>query len=62
MEARNLSEKNIYIKNVILNGKEWGKPYFMYDELVNGGSITFVMSDKPNKKWGQIVDFNEMSK
>lgn len=59
--AKNLSEKNIYIQKVTLNGKVWDKPYFHYDELKNGGAMEFVMGPKPNKKWGQKVDFSELN-
>jgi len=60
MNAVDLSEENIYIQKVVLNGKEWNKPYFMYDQISNGGELTFYMGPKPNKKWGQQVDFSEL--
>jgi predicted alpha-1,2-mannosidase len=58
--ALNLSDKNIYIQKVQLNGKEWDKPYFNFDELKNGGELIFTMGPKPEKKWGQKVDFTEL--
>ncbi len=58
--AANLNDENIYIQSVKLNGREWNKPYFHYDELKNGGELSFVMGPKPNKKWGQNVDFSEL--
>ena len=60
VSAQDLGDKNIYIQKVILNGKDWVKPYFHYDELKNGGKLEFFMGPKPNKKWGQIVDFSEL--
>ena len=30
MTAENLSEKNIYIQSVTLNGKDWTKPFLPY--------------------------------
>lgn len=62
MKAENLTEKNIYIQKVVLNGRELKKPYFMYNELKKGGELVFYMGPKPNKKWGQEVDFNELEK
>lgn len=60
MNAMDLSDENIYIQKVVLNGKEWNKPYFMYDQISSGGELTFYMGPKPNKKWGQNVDFSEL--
>ena len=59
--ADNLTEQNIYIQKVMLNGKVWNKPYFSYDELKNGGELVFTMGSKPNKKWGTQVDFSELN-
>ncbi len=52
IEAKNVSDKNIYIQSAKLNGKPLNKPWFYHDELVNGGSLVLVMGPKPNKKWG----------
>lgn len=60
--AQNVNNKNIYIQSVKLNGKEWNKPYFHYDELKNGGEMVFTMGPKPNKKWGKTVDFSELDR
>ena len=61
MTAENLTDLNIYIQKVMLNGKAWNKPYFSYDELKNGGELIFIMGPKPNKKWGTQVDFPELN-
>ena len=61
MTAENLSEQNIYIQKVTLNGKPWNSPYFSYDELKNGGELVFTMGPKPNKKWGMQVDFGGLN-
>jgi putative alpha-1,2-mannosidase len=53
MIANNLSDHNIYIQSVRLNGKSWDKPYLPYDELKNGGTIEFTMGPQPNKDWGR---------
>jgi predicted alpha-1,2-mannosidase len=60
ISAEKLSDKNIYIQKILLNGKEWDKPYFMYDELKNGGELIFTMGPNPNKKWGKSIDFEEL--
>ncbi len=49
--SENLSEKNIYIQKLILNGKEINRSFITHDEIISGGELKFVMSDKPNKIW-----------
>ena len=52
IEAINCSEENKYIQSAKLNGKNWNKAWFQHDEIKNGGKLTLVMGDKPNKAWG----------
>lgn len=47
VEATNLSDKNIYIAKVILNGQEYPKGYITHQDLMDGGTLEFQMSDKP---------------
>lgn len=56
--SENLSEKNIYIQKLILNGKEINRSYITHDEIISGGELKFVMSDKPNKN--RAVDKNSL--
>lgn len=48
--AKNVSDKNCYIKSIKFNGQPINRAYITHDELVNGGVLEFVMSSKPNKK------------
>jgi predicted alpha-1,2-mannosidase len=50
--AANLSDSNICIQSVELNGQSWDSPFLPYDELKDGGTITFTMGPEPNKNWG----------
>jgi predicted alpha-1,2-mannosidase len=50
--ARNLSEQNIYVQSVNLNGKDWNSPFLPWREVKRGGSIVFTMGPQPNKEWG----------
>lgn len=61
IKAINLSDKNIYIQKVTLNGKPWNKPYLGYHDIINGGELIFEMGAKPNLKWGKDVDLNELN-
>jgi len=50
--AENLTNDNIYIQSVTLNGKTWNKPFIPHDEISKGGKIVFKMGPQPNKSWG----------
>ncbi len=52
IKAPEVSDKNRYVKSVLLNGKPYTKTYITHSDLVNGGTLEFVMSAKPNKKRG----------
>lgn len=56
IEARNNSEKNIYIQSAYLNGKPWNKPWFSHADIANGGRFMFNMGPLPNKQWGSAPD------
>jgi predicted alpha-1,2-mannosidase len=47
VKATNLSDSNIYVTKVILNGKDYPKGYITHQDLMAGGTLEFQMSDKP---------------
>ncbi|MEO6588761.1 MAG: GH92 family glycosyl hydrolase, partial [Pyrinomonadaceae bacterium] len=47
VKAANVSDKNIYIKSVKLNGKPHDKVLFEHPDIKNGGSLEFEMTDAP---------------
>jgi len=51
MTAENISDQNIYVQSVRVNGKNWSSPFLPYKELKNGGEITFQMGAQPSQ-WG----------
>ena len=51
MTAENISDKNIYVQSVKLNGRNWDSPFLPYEELKNGGTIAFTMGAQPSR-WG----------
>ncbi|TCP25674.1 putative alpha-1,2-mannosidase [Tenacibaculum skagerrakense] len=51
VQAKNLSDKNVYIKEAFLNGKSLNRTYITHEEIVNGGTIVFEMIDTPSD-WG----------
>ncbi|RYF91222.1 MAG: glycoside hydrolase family 92 protein [Chitinophagaceae bacterium] len=50
--ARNLSGKNFYVKNMLLNGRQYGKTYISSVDFEYGGSMVFEMDGKPNYRRG----------
>ena len=52
IKAPEVSDKNRYVKSVLLNGKPYTKTYITHADLLGGGTLEFVMSAKPNKKRG----------
>ncbi|MCF8366822.1 MAG: glycoside hydrolase family 92 protein, partial [Bacteroidales bacterium] len=46
IEAKNLSNENIYTENVFLNRKSTTKPFVTYKEIMAGGDLTFEMINK----------------
>jgi predicted alpha-1,2-mannosidase len=51
IRAQNLSDKNIYIKEAILNGRKIDRCYILHEEIMHGGELELVMSPEPNKEW-----------
>jgi predicted alpha-1,2-mannosidase len=47
ISAKNLSDKNIYIQQIILNGKPYKKYVLNHDDIIFGGTLEFVMGAKP---------------
>ncbi|MBT1685877.1 GH92 family glycosyl hydrolase [Dawidia soli] len=52
IEAMNASRNNKYVQSATLNGKPLTSFKFPAKELLQGGKLTLVMGDKPNKQWG----------
>ncbi|OIQ38031.1 MAG: alpha-mannosidase [Bacteroidetes bacterium MedPE-SWsnd-G1] len=50
--AENVSDKNKYIQSATLNNVNFNRTVLMHQELKNGGTLHFVMGDKPNTNWG----------
>ena len=53
VKANNLSDDNIYIQSVLLNGKPYTKAFITHKDIVAGGELEFTMGETPNKEFGQ---------
>jgi len=52
IEAKNNSAANKYIQSVTLNGRAYSKSYITHQQLLQGGTLTFVMGPTPSTTWG----------
>ena len=50
--AKKSSRENKYIQKATLNGKEWNKPWFSWDDIKDGAELVLEMGSRPNYKWG----------
>ena len=50
--VKNNSPKNIYIKGVKFNGKDYAKTYMIYKDLMAGGQWEINMGPTPSATWG----------
>ncbi|MCB2208224.1 MAG: GH92 family glycosyl hydrolase [Bacteroidetes bacterium] len=44
----NQSEDKVYVENVELNGTTINRNFITHNEIINGGELTFYMSERPN--------------
>jgi putative alpha-1,2-mannosidase len=49
--AKNCSKRNKYIQSAKLNGEEFNRAWIKHIEITSGGTLEFVMGDRPNKSW-----------
>jgi predicted alpha-1,2-mannosidase len=50
--AEGSSRQNKYIQKASLNGKQWNKPWFQWDDIRDGGELILEMGPRPNYSWG----------
>ncbi len=49
--AKKLSPRNLYVQSATLNGTAYDKTYVRHEDIVRGGTLTFVMGPRPNRAW-----------
>ncbi|WP_432221032.1 GH92 family glycosyl hydrolase [Flavobacterium sp. TMP13] len=52
IEAKHVSNNNFYIQSATLNGKTFTATSLSHKDILKGGTLHFVMGNKPNKNWG----------
>ena len=50
--AKNNSSNNVYIQSATLNGQPWNHNYINHADIMNGGTLEFVMGNTPNTSRG----------
>jgi predicted alpha-1,2-mannosidase len=59
--ANNQSEENKYIQSAKLNGEKYEYSYINHQDIMNGGSLVFEMTNKPST-WGTKDEFTPSTK
>jgi putative alpha-1,2-mannosidase len=47
--VKDQEDKNIYIRKILLNGHPLHQYFLRHQDIMQGGNLTFFMSDKPHK-------------
>ena len=50
-----LLHKGTQRKSATLNGQPYDKSYILHKDIMNGGILSFVMGDTPNKEWASAT-------
>lgn len=50
VKSLNLSDKNVYVKSIKLNGKPYKKSFLTHADIINGGELIFEMGARPVKQ------------
>jgi putative alpha-1,2-mannosidase len=57
VKASNVSDGNIYIQSLKLNGKPYDKNYLEHDQIfAENATLDFEMGNTPNMEWGSEED------
>lgn len=49
IETKNQTDQNVYVEKILLNGKDLNRYYLTHQEIMNGGTLTFYMSNTKAK-------------
>lgn len=59
--ADGVSDENIYIKSVSLNGEPLERSYISHEEIIAGGELIFEMGSAPNKHWAKKTEYRPIN-
>lgn len=58
ISVKNQSNENVYVQKITLNGKPLNRLYITHSEITNGGTLEFLMGNKPNKTLKSFSMYN----
>ncbi|RPH99294.1 MAG: glycoside hydrolase family 92 protein [Calditrichaeota bacterium] len=61
IRAHQVSQTNLYIQSLTINGQPWQKSWFSHNDIEQGGEIIFEMGPTPNPEWGSASDSAPLS-
>jgi len=56
IEARDVSDLNLYIQSATLNGLPHTKSWITHEDISKGGELHFAMGPEPNMDWGTSLE------
>jgi len=62
VESENNNRENMYIQSVTLNGENYTKAFITHKDITKGGTLKFVMGNKPNLAFGKKDEDRPKSK
>ena len=51
--TENNSDENIFIDSITLNGMIYNNSYITHNDIIKGGELKLIMTNKPNKEFGK---------
>jgi len=54
ISAVGASEENKYIQSALLNGVDFNRSFIKHEEIMQGGTLEFVMGNQVNKSWASL--------
>ena len=55
IEVENNAPDHVYISSVQLNGEDYAPSFLRHEDIMNGGKLTFIMSDVPARERGRAL-------
>lgn len=54
--AEGTGKENKYIQSATLNGRDWNKAWFTFDDIKDGATLKLKMGPQPDKEWGSAPE------
>ncbi len=54
VKANGLSDENIYVKSVTIDGKPWNKSYITHSQILDGSTVEFEMTPEEGCVWYEV--------